>query len=158
MRFLNAPQVILANWPRTWCHVHCPMAHSLITNPPGPPGYREMLDMIAEYRFGLLLRSDVAADVPRKRQYMIFSDRLMALEEELREIGYPKAFCMAAASCLFAPAEPDERPCDYPHKCRPTLEAVCVDLEQTLEQIQWEGYVEDFHAGLRHLFGIILVK
>lgn len=157
-KFINAPQIILGQWPRTWCHVHCPMAHSLITSPPAPPNYDDMLSMISEYRFGLMMRADVLPNSPRKSQYTIFSDRLMTVEEELRDIGYPKAFAMAASSCLFAPPESDERPCDYPHKNRPTIEALCIDLEQTLEQIQWEGYVEDFQSGLEHLFGIILVK
>lgn len=157
-KFINAPQIILSQWPRTWCHVHCPMAHSLITNPPAPPDLDEMMGMLKEYRFGLVMRSDVAPDAPRKRQYMVFSDRLMALEDDLRNIGYPKVFALAASSCLYAPAEIEERPCDYPHKSRPTLESLCIDLEQTLEQIQWEACVENYQSGFEHLFGIVLVK
>jgi predicted metal-binding protein len=159
VKFINAPKIILAQWPRTWCQAHCPQAGENPTTPPISPALDEMITLLSEYRFGLLVRKDVKSKKLRSEQYTAFSEKLIDLEKQLRGIGYLKAFCLAASSCLFAPAdEPEERPCDYTGKCRPTLEAACIDIEQTLDQMGMEEMVEDFKSGLNHLFGIILVK
>lgn len=156
--FIHASQVVIANWPRVWCHLHCPYAHHLITNPPSPPNPEQMTEFTKEYRFGLFLRCEVEADKPLKEQYVEFAQKIISLEEELREIGYPKAFCVALTSCLFAPAEVEDRPCDYPHKSRPTFESVCIDIPVTLENINWDKYIVNFSEGLKHLFALLLIQ
>ena len=83
---------------------------------------------------------------------------MLNLESELRGIGYHKAHCLAAASCVFAPEESRERPCDYPHKSRPTLEAVSIDLPLMLEQINWEHYVRDVQGAADHIFGVAIIQ
>jgi predicted metal-binding protein len=87
-----------------------------------------------------------------------FSESMLTLEKQCLMRGYPRAFTLAIGNCLAPFAEEHIRPCDYPSKARPTLEALGIELKETLEIVHWGGMLVRGEDEPMQLFGLLLLE
>lgn len=159
-RFIHAHQVMTAGSPRLRCQLSCSQTLQSVTTPPHTPRHDEVRAMLDEHRYGLLLRRDEPYGArPAREAWNAFSTAMLALERECLGRGYPKAFALAIGNCLAPLAEDDgARPCDYPGKARPTLEAIGIDLKETLELVHWSGYLSRGGDEPFCMFAVLLLE
>jgi predicted metal-binding protein len=160
VKMINAPQIMTARWVRQRCWYLCLNPNADNTVPPGTPTGDETQLLLDEYKFGVMIRQDIGFPFPVDFQpvWLEFQEALVAVENESFKRGYGKAFAAGCGNCLSGHHDDSLRPCSFPGKKRPTLEAVGVNLYDTLNLIGWDEYlVRDAHQPF-HLFGLLLLE
>lgn len=159
-RFVHAPQVFTMRGVRLRCQYACSMTRQSDFSPPHSPTSDETRAVLEEYRYGLLLRREEPGrhGMDPGALYGPFADRVLAIEAECWTRGYPRAFVPAIGTCLYQHHDDSLRPCEYASKCRPTLEAIGVELRDTFEMVQWQQYLSREPDGPMQLFALLLLE
>lgn len=158
-KFIHTPQVHTAGAPRLRCQLSCPQTLQSVMTPPHTPRAEEVRAMLDEYRYGLITRREEPFGERDFREvWQEFGDAMLSLEKQCLGRGYPKSFTLAVGNCLAPLAEDELRPCDYPGKARPTLEALGIDLKETLEMVHWGGMVQRAEDEPMQLFALLLLE
>lgn len=160
VKMINAPQVTTSRWTRQRCWYLCRAANDSDTTPPRSPDRDSTLLTLEEYRFGLMLRREVSFPFPPNftAEWEDFQDAVVRVEEEAFKRGYGKAFAMGCGNCLFGHHDDSLRPCSFPGKRRPTLEAIGVNLHDTLTMLDWQDYlVRDSNEPFQ-LFALVMLE
>lgn len=160
VRMINMPQVSVARWPRLKCQYSCSRAGDPAYLPPATPTAAETAEILETYRFGLLTRSDVDPAMVESPEAAVarLQEALLRIEQEAFSSGYARAFLLACGNCLFCHRGEGIRPCAYPGKARPSLEAIGVDLSETLHLIGWEEFLNREPDAPLPLFGLLLLE
>lgn len=160
IKFIHSPQIVTSRWVRLRCQYLCNHKRQSDTVPPFSPSTEEISDILEEYKFGLMFRRQVPIPLQRDHQTLWgeFEQAMVEAENEAFIRGYNKAFATGVGNCLFCHHDDSMRPCDFAGKRRPTLEAVGINLSDTLEMIGWEQHLirdpeEDFQ-----FFGLLLLE
>lgn len=141
-KFIHAPQVIASHSARLRCQYLCSQQRQSALCPPFSPTHTDMLQAVAEYRFGLLLRREVQLEAGNhETEWAAFHAAVLAAERESFRRGYARAFALAIGNCVHHHWDDDCRPCDFPGKSRPTLEAVGISVPETLDVVGWSRYL-----------------
>lgn len=142
VRFIYSAQIAVGAGIRQRCQYSCAHAHQTTLSPPLSPDAPATRHLLDEYRYGLIVRREVPiSDEDFNRIWRRFSEKMLEFEQESFIRGYPKAFVPAVGSCLFGHADDSLRPCEYAGKSRPSLEAIGINLGETLDLIGWEAYI-----------------
>jgi predicted metal-binding protein len=159
IRFIYSAQIIVGAAIRQRCQYACSLAHQSILSPPLTPGAQDTRRTLDEYRYGLIVRRKAPLiDREFRDVWREFSDNMLEFEHESFIRGYPKAFVPAVGACLFGHNDDRLRPCDYPHKSRPTFEAIGVNLGETLDMIGWESHIiRDDHDPFQ-MFSVLMLE
>ncbi len=159
-KFIHAPQIVTSRWVRLRCQYLCHHKRQSDVIPPFSPTTEEINDTLEEYKFGLMVRREVAIPLETDHQSLWgeFEQAMIEAENEAFIRGYGKAFAMAVGNCLFCHHDDSMRPCDFAGKSRPTLEAVGVNLSDTLEMIGWSEYLVRDEDNAFQFFGILLLE
>lgn len=157
-KFIHAPQIFTSRAIRLRCRYTCCQAHQSATVPPMSPSAEETRAVLDEYRFGLVLRrEEPLSDKDIREVWREFAGVILGLEGECIVRGYPRAFAIAIGTCLYQHSDDTLRPCDYPMKSRPTLEATGIELHDTLEMVQWQDHVVREAGDPLQLFSVLLL-
>jgi len=160
IRFIHVPQVQVSSWVRLRCQYHCHQARQSDLSPPFSPTAADTREILDDYKYGLMVRRE--EEIPFSRDYQEvwrdFEKALLEAEHECFVRGYGKAFAVASGNCMFCHHDDSIRPCTYPEKSRPTLEAIGVNLHETLDMIAWEGYLVRDSGDPFSLFGLLLLE
>lgn len=107
-------------------------SHSCPPNTPSPDETRRILD---EYKKALLVGGEVRGGFSGQLK---ISAGILAVERALFLNGYYKAFGMTSGSCIFCEecAYPRKEPCNFPEKCRPSMEGMSIDVFSTLKKFK----------------------
>lgn len=139
---MNTPQVITGQFPRLRCQFLCQQQRQSVVCPPFSPTRSEARAVLEEYRFGVAIRKELRL-TPEEHEAQWSEFHQNVLDAELRSLraGYPKAFAFAIGNCVHLHFGDDARPCDFPGKTRPTLEAVGVNIPETLDLLNWDAFI-----------------
>ncbi len=161
-RMINTPQVLVARWARLKCQYSCRGISAPMFHPPQSPTAEDTSEVLETYRFGLLLRRDIqfkGGETGAQDLLSEFQRSLLKIEDAAFSRGYSRAFLYAVGNCIFCQGGSEEmRPCHYPGKTRPTLEAAGIDLAETLRMLGWEEYLIHKPGGALSLFGLLLLE
>lgn len=159
VKFIHAPQIFTTRSVRYRCQLACGEAHHNVMSPPATPDSEETRRVLDEYRYGLLVRRGAPLGVrPPRETWQEFGDAVLALEAEAFEQGYPGAFAAGIGTCIYQHLDDSLRPCDYPGKRRPTLEALGIDIRDTLEIVHWAGYITRERDEDLQMLAIVLLE
>lgn len=160
IKFIHMPQIVTARWVRQRCQYMCLAARQSDLCPPFSPSAEDTAKMIDEFKFGLFVRREIPLPFEKDHRelWADFADAMTAAENESFVRGYGKAFALAAGNCIYCHHDDSIRPCDYPGKKRPTLEAVGVNLHDTLDMIGWEHYLIRDAEDPFQFFGLLLLE
>lgn len=160
IKFIHMPQIVTARWVRLRCQYLCRYTRQSDLCPPFSPSSEDTAHLIEDYKFGLFMHRVEAYPLRKEYQqvWLEFQEAMVEAENEAFVRGYGKAFAVAAGNCVFCHHDDSIRPCDYPGKSRPTLEAIGVNLYDTLDMIGWEKYLVREPDGPFHLFGLMLLE
>ncbi len=161
-RMVNMPQIVAAHWVRLKCQYSCRGGGNTVFYPPQTPTSHDTAEVMETYRFGLLVRHAAFPKGGERGAHDLLSEfqqSLLRIEEAAATRGYSRAFVYGAGNCVICQGgDEDMRPCDYPGKARPTLEASGIDLAETLRMIAWDDYLLRKPGDPLSLFGLLLLE
>lgn len=130
-KIIDIRNVALGNWVRLKCQFGCGGYGQCLTCPPYSPTPEFMRKMFEEYSRGLLMQIEDISPRDEARVFSKFKRIVAALEREIFLDGYYKAFGLTAGPCPFCRSCNLTKPCKYPHRARPSMEACGIDVYQT---------------------------
>jgi len=130
---IDAEQIVVDEWVRVKCQYGCGAYGRWLTCPPYSPTPNTTRKMLKEYSAGLLMKFDdisyeeeVDSSASRKVRNLVYE-----LERTIFLDGFHKAFGMGAGPCPFCESCDVTRPCKFPRKARPSMEACGIDVYRT---------------------------
>ena len=159
-KFIHMPQIITSNWVRQRCQYVCRHVRQSDFTPPFSPGAADTQKMLDEFRFGLILRKEVSLPFEGDfmRAWSDFEQAMVESETQAFQRGYGKAFAIGAGNCLFCHHDDSLRPCEFNGKSRPTLEAIGINLHDTLDMVGWDQYLVRSPEEPFQMFGVLLLE
>jgi len=158
-KFVHTPHVITAHSTRLRCQYLCHAESGSPTCPPNSPTQLDTMKILEEYRFGLMLRREIAAGTEGEMgAWADFHETMLRVEGESFRRGYTKAFALGVGNCIYQQLSDASRPCAFPGKARPTLEAIGVNLTETLDIIGWDAYLARKAEDPFQMFALLLLE
>lgn len=146
-RVIPAKSIVTAGWVRFKCRFGCDGYGQTLTCPPYSPSPEETKDLIADYKYALLIRGD---------EHVSISNIVAVLEKELFLDGYYKAVGMGAGPCQLCVKCP--RSCRHPEKARPSMEACGIDVYSTVRANGFPIEVLKGPSCKGNYYGIVLIE
>jgi predicted metal-binding protein len=158
-KFIHTPQVFTSPSVRLRCQYHCSQMRQSDFVPPHTPRHDETRQILDEYKYGLMLRREEPfGQRPAGQMWQEFTANLLRIETESQVRGYTRAFAIGIGNCLYLHHDDSLRPCDFPEKRRPTLEALGVELHETLEMILWHQHLVRTAEEPFQMFALLLLE
>jgi predicted metal-binding protein len=158
-KFVHAPHIITAHSTRLRCQYLCHTKGQSAVCPPSSPTQLDTIKILEEYRFGLMLRREIEAGTEKDPEvWASFQAAMLFAEGESSRRGYSKAFAIGVGNCIYQHLSDDTRPCEYPGKSRPTLEAIGVNLTETLDILGWDAYLVRKPQDPFQMFALLLLE
>ncbi len=133
-KWIDADQIVVAQWVRFKCTFGCPSYGKVASCPPNVPDVAECREFFSDYRTAVLFRIHEQLDDPDSRgQWSAkVNSRLLEIERQVFLAGYHKVFLTFMDECQLCPDCPGERTaCLHPRDSRPGPEALAVDVFAT---------------------------
>jgi predicted metal-binding protein len=114
--------------------------------------------MLSEYKSGLLIQFANITPAHESRKSLAVKNAVAILEREMFLDGFYKAFGMGSGPCRFCRICDLRKPCRYPERARPAMEACGIDVFQTARN---NGLTIDVVREERSsctYFGLILIE
>ena len=158
-KFVN-PQndIILAHWVRFKCMFGCKGYGQCGSCPTSVPSVDECHKMIREYKNAAILHFNYISQTKEERHKML--EDILNLEREIFITGYYKAFMLPHHSCDFCEkciAKGDRIACVNKTKCRPTPEAMGIDIFQTVRNAGYTIEVLENKGDAMNRYSFILI-
>ncbi len=159
--WLEAREVVLAEWVRMKCRFGCPHYGKLAVCPPSAPSFEECRRFFLDYSDAAILHFRHAVEKPDDRHAWTrgINGRLLQLERSVFLAGHPKAFvlfldpCNLCEVCAGTPAE-----CRSPASARPSPEGLCVDVFSTVRKCSFHIEVLTDHSQPMDRYGMLLLE
>lgn len=160
IKFVHTAQILTAKSTRLRCQYTCRHTRQSDFTPPFSLSTEDARQMLDEYKYGLMMRTELAHpfDQPFEQVWRDFEGALLKIEQIAFIRGYGKAFVLAAGNCLFGHHDDSVRPCEFPGKSRPTLEAIGIDLHETFSVIAWNHHLVREESDPFQLFGLLVLE
>lgn len=131
-KVIHPSTVITAPWTRMKCLFSCPYKHRY-SCPPHTPTDAEMRAVLDSYSRAILFHAEAPYEKERGKKMSAYLDMLVNLEGELFKDGFYKAFVILAGPCVLCKecGLNENKPCRFPAKMRPSMEACGIDVYQT---------------------------
>lgn len=149
-KVIEADTIVVENWVRMKCLYGCKRSGGTYSCPPNNNILPDdMKKMISEYSYALLIKIDRWSKV-----YKLVYD----MERKIFLDGNRKAFGLVAGACSLCKecALKDKLPCRHPDLLRPAMEAVGIDVFETVKVNGYDLNVVTCEADARSYFGIVL--
>jgi len=156
-RIIGPDKIVTAPWVRLKCRYGCGEYGKCLTCPPYSPTPDYTANMLKHYSAALLITYNVEPEDEDKlwrqiREIVAEIERDMFLED------YYKAFGMGAGQCHLCEECDVSKPCKYPHRARPSMEACGIDVYQTVRNLGLKIEVVKSRTLPCTYCGIILIK
>lgn len=159
VKFIHGAQVFTNRAVRLRCQYTCTETRQSDCSPPYTPTAHETREILDEYKYGVMLRREEPFGRRDHREvWSEFAAQVLKIEREAIVRGYPRAFALAIGNCLYQHHDDHLRPCEYPGKNRPTLEALGIEIKDTLEMVQWHGHVSRSTDDPLQMFALLLLE
>ena len=130
-KIIDSKTVVVGNWVRLKCQFGCGGYGECLTCPPYSPTPRTTEKVLAEYSRGLLMQIEKISFKDEGRISKKFKKIVADLERDIFLDGYYKALGMASGPCSLCSICDISKPCKYPRRARPSMEACGIDVYQT---------------------------
>ena len=157
-KFIRMPQIELSEAVRIRCQFHCAQGGKCRFSPPLSPEAGKIRLLLEEYKLGVMIRREVEDDSDFAHNWMAFGHNVSLLEKGANKRGYARAFAIGVGNCQYLHHDDSRRPCSYENKIRPTLEAIGVELQETLAAVMMEEHLVREKGQPFNLFGLMLVE
>ena len=151
---IQADGVVLAHWVRLKCQYGCEEYNTRLSCPPYTPSFDQVRSALQEYDTALLVefKPDTSED-----NWKITHTAMLELERWTFLRGFYKAFAMTSGPCPLC-ANCHVAKCLHPETARPSMEAMGVDVYQTVRNAGYSLEVIQSEDALPTYFGLLLVK
>lgn len=155
---IDTRSVVTNRWVRMKCQYGCDVYGQRLTCPPYSPTPGETEKMLKGYRRGLLIQ--LANIVPQRetQKSRILKKAVADLEREIFLDGYYRAFGMGSGPCRLCRVCDLTKPCRFPHRARPSMEACGIDVFRTVRNNGLKIDVVRDEKSPCTFFGLILIE
>jgi predicted metal-binding protein len=160
-KWIEAKNIVVAQWVRFRCMFGCPAYGKRGTCPPNVPSIDECRQMISEYSHGVVFHFEKKLEKPedRKGWSRPLVSRLIELEREVFLSGYYKTFLISCDSCGHCETcEPDRTKCKDPKSARPGADAMGIDVYATARSIGYPIQVLKSYDEAMNRYAFLLIE
>jgi predicted metal-binding protein len=151
--------ITLGHWVRFKCMFGCPEYGTCGSCPPAVPAIDECHKMIREYNDALILHFSIQSQTNDEKHQLM--KNLLFLEREIFLAGYYKVFLLPHHSCCFCgecAAGGNRENCVVKNKCRPSPDAMGIDIFQTARDAGYSLEVVTGKDTMTNRFSFILIE
>jgi len=131
VKIIDPDKIVTAQWVRLKCRYGCDGYGKCLTCPPYSPTSDYTADMLKHYLKALLITYNVKPEDENRLWFQI-NEIVAEIERDMFLDGYYKAFGMGSGPCYLCEKCDTKKPCKYPHRARPSMEACSIDVYQTV--------------------------
>lgn len=176
-RVISTEIIVVSDWVRWKCMFGCKAFGKHLNCPPFVPPVEETRKLLKCYDKAIIVRFEAKPDYsqPPERIHHFLMKTLMEFYDKMFEIerfaylsGYYKAFALYALPCPYCDpcvAEKREiidydakRYCKFPHKVRPAMEGVGIDVFQTVRNAGYDLEVLTSPTDNVLFYGLLLLE
>ena len=160
-KWMDAKDIIVAQWVRFRCMFGCPIYGKRGTCPPNVPSIEECRQMISEYHQAAVFHFEkkLVTSEERKGWGQEVIMKLVALEREVFLSGYYKTFMIPFASCGFCEdCVADRLKCKNPRTARPGADAMGIDVYATVRNLGYPIQVLKNYDETMNRYAFLLVE
>lgn len=160
-KWINAQQIVVAQWIRFRCMFGCRNYGKKGTCPPNMPPIAECERMISEYSHVAVFHFEKKFE--KLEEYRPWStelvSRLVKLEREIFLSGYYKTLLLSFDACMLCDACTGNRSeCRNPTVSRPGADALGVDVYATVQSIGYPIQVVKNYRDITNRYAFILIE
>jgi len=152
--------IVVAQWVRFKCQFGCNDYGKSGSCPPAVPSVEECRKMIYEYENAIILHFILQQQQTRDEKHKLMSE-LLELEREIFLTGNYKTFLLPHTECILCEtcvSEGTREKCVNNAKCRPSTDAMAIDVFQTVRNAGYEIQVLKERTEIQNRFAIILIN
>lgn len=136
VRVIPTESIVTAPWVRLKCQFGCARYSSGYCCPPDTPNAEQTKTFLDSYGRAILFHLKSPKTRDRSDRIKNFFSFLVHLEGEVFKDGFYKAFVFLAGPCRLCDecGKLSGKPCLFPDKARPSMEACGIDVYQTVRK------------------------
>lgn len=160
-RWIEASQIVTAQWVRMKCMFGCGAYGKCAACPPSVPNVDECERFFSEYTHAVIFHFQKLMENPQDRHAWsaTVNARLVKLERDVFVAGYQKAFLLYMDGCTLCKECPGVRTeCKQPRSARPTPEAMAVDVFSTVRAVGYNIEVLPDYEHAMNRYAFLLVE
>jgi predicted metal-binding protein len=160
-KWIEAKDIVVAQWVRFRCIFGCPAYGKRGTCPPNVPSIDECRQMISEYKQGAVFHFEKKLEKPEDRKAWSkgIVSRLIELEREVFLSGYYKTFLISLDACgLCEACSVDRTKCKNPMTSRPGADAMGIDVYATAHSIGYPIQVLKNYDEAMNRYAFLLIE
>jgi len=156
-KVIKPENIIVAEWVRLKCQYGCGGYGECLTCPPLSPTPDFTRKMLKYYSKALLLTYEKVKYNNETELRTDIRENVAELERRFFLDGYYKAFGIAAGPCSLCDFCDVNKPCKFPRKARPSMEACGIDVYETMRNSGFKLEVVRSQEDYCTLAGLILI-
>jgi len=160
-RWLDAKEIVVAEWVRMKCRFGCAGYGHSAACPPATPSVEECGRFFRDYEKTAVFHFEKKVEKPEDRHAWSrgVNAELLKLERDVFLAGYPKAFLVAMDSCSLCETCAGRRErCVNPKEARPTADALAVDVYTTVRKLGYPIQVLPDYDRAMNRYAFLLVE
>jgi len=155
-KVIKTDSIVIAAWVRWKCRYGCDGYDSSLCCPPNSPTYGETRELIACYKYALLLHFTDGVD--NVTEDPIDPTRVITtLERDIFLAGYYKAFALGAGPCRLC-TECTMKDCRHVESARPSMESCGIDVFGTVRNNGYRIEVLKDRSYMINRFCLVLIE
>lgn len=160
-RWIEASQIVTAQWVRMKCMFGCGDYGQCASCPPNVPSVAECERFFSEYTHAVIFHFQKQMEDPKDRHIWTaeVNKKLLHVERDVFVAGYERAFLLFMDNCHLCKTCPGERTeCKQPKQARPTPEAMAVDVFSTVRATGYSIHVLSDYEQPMDRYAFLLVE
>ncbi len=160
-RWLDAKEIVVAEWVRMKCRYGCVEYGRNAACPPNTPSVEECGRFFLNYEKAAVFHFEKRVAKPEARHDWSrgVNAALLKLERDVFLAGFPKAFLVAMDSCSLCENCAGKREaCLRPKEARPTADALAVDVFTTVRKLGYPIQVLPDYDRAMNRYAFLLVE
>ena len=160
-KWMNAKDIVVAQWVRFRCMFGCPSYGKNCTCPPNVPTIEECNKMISEYNDIAVFHIEKQLEKPEEIKSWIRDTtiKLVRLEKAVFILGYYKTLLISFGSCEMCEICSGNRTeCKNPKMARPGADAIGIDVYSTVRNVGYPIYVLKDYSEAMNRYAFLLIK
>ncbi|TWH51929.1 DUF2284 domain-containing protein [Sporomusa sp. KB1] len=160
-KWINAKDIVVAQWVRFRCMFGCSSYGKSCTCPPNVPTIEECKKMISEYNDVAVFHMEKQLEKPEEIKSWIRDTtiKLLGLERDVFLSGYYKTFLISFGSCeLCESCGVNRAECKNPKMARLGADAMGIDVFSTVKNIGYPIHVLKDHSEAMNRYAFLLIE
>jgi len=160
-RWIDAKDIVVAQWVRMKCRFGCQEYGQNACCPPNVPSVEECRQFFGEYRTAVVFHFQKSMAEPEDRHDWAkeVNEGLVGLERAVFIAGHEKAFLLFMDSCgLCKTCTALREDCKHPRSARPAPEAMAIDVFSTVRSLGYPIAVLSDYAQAMNRYAFLMIK